>query len=164
MSSRYRPISYTEFKLSMDEIGFEQIDLPEAMEFAFERVINCASTKDRPNRFKIRIMSSVDQRTLMTREVGADAIRILLLDTQPMGGKKDKIVKDWTAFRTTNGLQNTLQRARDAWGYVSKHPEHHCSCGSLMVERKGKSGKFLGCTGYPECRQTKPISELSTGR
>ena len=31
------------------------------------------------------------------------------------------------------------------------------SCGKAMVERKGGSGKFLGCSGYPECRETAPI-------
>ena len=32
-------------------------------------------------------------------------------------------------------------------------------CGSLLVERKGKFGTFLGCTGYPECKYT-----FDTGR
>jgi len=32
-----------------------------------------------------------------------------------------------------------------------------------MVERKGRSGKFLGCSGYPECRETAPI-ELTRKR
>jgi DNA topoisomerase-1 len=27
-------------------------------------------------------------------------------------------------------------------------------CGSPMVERSGRGGKFLGCTGYPKCRKT----------
>lgn len=30
-------------------------------------------------------------------------------------------------------------------------------CGSPMVERNGKHGKFLGCTKYPECRGTRNI-------
>lgn len=28
-------------------------------------------------------------------------------------------------------------------------------CGSKLVERKGKYGKFLGCSSYPKCRYTK---------
>ncbi|MDV3163105.1 MAG: topoisomerase DNA-binding C4 zinc finger domain-containing protein, partial [Candidatus Phytoplasma australasiaticum] len=27
------------------------------------------------------------------------------------------------------------------------------SCGSLMAERNGKYGKFLGCSTYPKCKQ-----------
>ena len=33
-------------------------------------------------------------------------------------------------------------------------------CGQPMLIREGRSGKFLGCSGYPKCRATK---ELPTG-
>ena len=29
-------------------------------------------------------------------------------------------------------------------------------CGSLLKERKGKFGPFIGCTNYPNCRFTRP--------
>ena len=32
-------------------------------------------------------------------------------------------------------------------------------CGKPMAERKGRYGKFLGCTGYPRCRNIKNIDE-----
>lgn len=36
-------------------------------------------------------------------------------------------------------------------------PELHCCplCGAPMVLRKGRFGKFYGCTGYPVCRYTE---------
>lgn len=30
-------------------------------------------------------------------------------------------------------------------------------CGSLLKERKGKFGSFIGCTGYPQCRFTREV-------
>jgi ssDNA-binding Zn-finger/Zn-ribbon topoisomerase 1/RecB family exonuclease len=30
-------------------------------------------------------------------------------------------------------------------------------CGSLLTQRKGKYGPFIGCTAYPQCRFTRPI-------
>ncbi len=30
-------------------------------------------------------------------------------------------------------------------------------CGSPMVRRAGKNGDFYGCTGYPNCRHTRPV-------
>jgi DNA topoisomerase-1 len=30
-------------------------------------------------------------------------------------------------------------------------------CGKPMVVRFGKSVKFLGCSGYPDCKYTKPL-------
>ncbi len=31
-------------------------------------------------------------------------------------------------------------------------------CGRPMVVKRGRYGKFLACSGYPECRNTKPLS------
>ncbi|MBN1825791.1 MAG: type I DNA topoisomerase [Candidatus Eisenbacteria bacterium] len=31
-------------------------------------------------------------------------------------------------------------------------------CGKPMIERWGRNGRFLACSGYPECRNTKPIN------
>ncbi|HPD30162.1 MAG TPA: type I DNA topoisomerase [Phycisphaerae bacterium] len=37
-------------------------------------------------------------------------------------------------------------------------------CGEPMMIRSGRSGKFLGCSKYPKCRNTKPVpSELLLG-
>jgi len=30
-------------------------------------------------------------------------------------------------------------------------------CGSMMVERKGKYGLFLGCSRYPDCKETQRL-------
>jgi CRISPR/Cas system-associated exonuclease Cas4 (RecB family) len=31
-------------------------------------------------------------------------------------------------------------------------------CGSMLKQRKGKYGEFMGCTSYPQCRFTRPVS------
>lgn len=33
------------------------------------------------------------------------------------------------------------------------------TCGQPLVERKGKFGKFYGCSAFPRCRFTKPMKE-----
>ncbi len=37
------------------------------------------------------------------------------------------------------------------------------ACGAKMVQRKGKNGDFLGCSGYPKCRQTSSIKGAAGG-
>lgn len=38
----------------------------------------------------------------------------------------------------------------------------HCpECGSILIERKGKFGKFLGCSDYPNCRYTLDLGPAS---
>ena len=34
-------------------------------------------------------------------------------------------------------------------------------CGNFLVERKGKRGKFLGCSGYPKCTYTLDFDDIS---
>ena len=33
-------------------------------------------------------------------------------------------------------------------------------CGSALVEKSGRSGKFAGCSRYPECRHAEPLEKL----
>ncbi|MFH1235769.1 MAG: topoisomerase DNA-binding C4 zinc finger domain-containing protein, partial [Parcubacteria group bacterium] len=38
--------------------------------------------------------------------------------------------------------------------------EHICEkCGRPMIIKMGRFGKFLACTGYPECKNTKPLGD-----
>ena len=36
-----------------------------------------------------------------------------------------------------------------------------CECGRVMVRRNGRNGAFYGCSGFPQCRRTKEINELT---
>jgi DNA topoisomerase I len=38
------------------------------------------------------------------------------------------------------------------------------SCGARMVQRKGRTGPFWGCSTYPACRGTRPIEGGETGK
>ena len=31
------------------------------------------------------------------------------------------------------------------------------NCGRAMTVKTGRRGRFLACTGYPECKTTKPL-------
>lgn len=37
-------------------------------------------------------------------------------------------------------------------------------CGSPMVVRWGRNGRFLACSGYPNCKNTKPVITTEDGR
>ena len=43
-------------------------------------------------------------------------------------------------------------------------PKKCPECGSELVERTGKYGKFIGCTNFPECRYTYDLSFMSKMR
>ncbi|NOZ86415.1 MAG: type I DNA topoisomerase [Deltaproteobacteria bacterium] len=59
--------------------------------------------------------------------------------------------------------KNTKEFKRDESGTIQAvEPEttdEVCEkCGSPMVVKKGRFGKFLACSSYPNCRNTKPIN------
>ncbi|MBK9171342.1 MAG: type I DNA topoisomerase [Bryobacterales bacterium] len=43
-------------------------------------------------------------------------------------------------------------------GFAEQGAEEYCeNCGRPMVLKKGRFGQFFACTGYPDCKTTKPI-------
>ncbi len=73
-------------------------------------------------------------------------------------GKKKwvKIVKDFY-----KPFHEKLEEAAAVKGKVKPEDiptEHVCeNCGKPMVIRWGRHGRFLACTGFPECKTTRPI-------
>ncbi len=56
-----------------------------------------------------------------------------------------------------------LEKAREAMPEVKTEPEEigrNCpECGKPLIIRYGRFGKFIGCSGFPECRYTEPWLE-----
>ena len=147
---RYRAFTKAKFEAIMAQMGFAEVLVPGAYEHVYQRVVHNGPHPS--NRYSVRIFSTVDMRSGVSREVGGDAIRIMLHDSQ-----LDRPVVDWTVHRTVSAFDNLRARAKQAWGYVMK-PEHHCpSCGSMMVVRKAAQRSFLGCTSFPKCKSTRVV-------
>ncbi len=57
------------------------------------------------------------------------------------------------ALETIKSKKETI---RDS---LIKDTEEACpECGKALIERWGRNGKFIGCSGYPDCRYTKPLA------
>ena len=140
----YVIVTRDRFEAEMDDMGFAHINIPGTLEMVFER--------DIPNSdFAVRIYSSIDPRHGVSREVGTDAIRVLLFNKV-----KDRSLKIEKRVNRTGSEDKVLarvrNRARDVWAW---HTNNKCSCGGVMVQRKSASGSFLGCSNYPTCKKTK---------
>ncbi len=67
------------------------------------------------------------------------------------------------------GFSKTLETAEQTMNGVKiKVPEEETdvvceNCGKKMVIKSGRFGKFLACPGYPECKNTKPITVETKG-
>lgn len=69
-----------------------------------------------------------------------------------------KIVADFY-----DGFASTLIKADAAIGRVTipvEETDEVCEeCGNKMVIKNGRFGRFLSCSGYPECRHTRALTE-----
>jgi DNA topoisomerase-1 len=60
-------------------------------------------------------------------------------------------------------LQSASQRMPSVKNMVEPTTEICEKCGKPMVIRLGRYGKFLACSGYPECKATRPLKSEDTG-
>jgi DNA topoisomerase-1 len=77
---------------------------------------------------------------------------------------------DWVAVlrRFWQTLQPQLQTAAALPIIPPKQPsaagEACPECGQRLMPRKSKSGSFLGCSGYPDCRYTRSLDAVKANR
>jgi len=65
------------------------------------------------------------------------------------------------SFARTPAKVKRISPSRESVGAALQPPaevgEKCPSCGLPMVVRQGPKGRFLGCSGYPKCRSTRPL-------
>ena len=165
--SKYVEIGLDEFRNVIEtEMGFKCVnggnDGGMAKEYIYERIVQHNNEDDFMSalrgdkfRYSIRIFSSIDKRTNVTRDTGQDAIRVTLYDMEK--GRPVRVEK--RVHRTKNALINMRQRAREMWQYVADKKNTCPKCKSLLVKRTAKRTKknFMGCSKFPECKHTQNI-------
>jgi len=157
MGTRYVERTREEVEGLFHEMGFKEVDLPGCNEMVFERgVIQVESDPNRQHAdtgLVIRAYTSVARNG--TRECGADAGRVILVDRETGKG----VWKSSRCYRTKSFLDNMRKRCREAWKAASTLPE--CPvCKGRMVARAKKGQKkpsFYGCAKYPGCRGTRSM-------
>ena len=58
-----------------------------------------------------------------------------------------------------NALEATKSKKDTIRESLMEQTEEKCpECGKQLLIRWGRNGKFIGCSGYPDCRYTKPLN------
>lgn len=116
-----------------------------------EYVFDLPATKDTV----LRLFSSIDVRSKISRNYGEDAIRLVLINTN----FDIPIFKGKKTLRMENWRDNLIKKIN----HILDNPkffDRMCpSCTNPLVVRKGSSGEFWGCSKYPECRFTDAYVE-----
>lgn len=144
-----------------------------------ERVVTIRLSGHPDSRPAIRIFTSLAAGSDVVRDVGEDAVRIVVGVARrpdaantvftfiPAGGVR-------RIFRTAPRnlpepervaafLARLRQALREAYQQARAIPVCR-ECGRLMRERDGRHGRFLGCSGYPDdCKFTRAIPGENVG-
>jgi len=150
MSNReYTRITKSEFEEALEEtsLDFKEVNYNWTGELVYEAT-------SQKGMFTMRIYSSLDKRTGEARDKGSDAIRLVVLHTESerpvVTEKRTNRIKTWK-----KNLKKKINNVAQNSGNI----ETCDNCGSVMVirENKDSGNKFYGCTGYPECKNTKSL-------
>jgi DNA topoisomerase-1 len=82
------------------------------------------------------------------------------LDTIASGKNDYKTVLDDFYKPFSHELERVTKRASAIKKSLQEATEEKCElCGKAMVIKWGRNGKFIACSGYPTCKNTKPLPE-----
>jgi DNA topoisomerase I, bacterial len=89
--------------------------------------------------------------------------------TADMENKLDAVSEgkqDWTALirHFAEGFYPLLEKAQKEMTRINQDTGVVCEiCGKPMAVKFGKTGEFLGCTGYPDCKSIKNVTRDENG-
>ena len=135
-------IPKAEMEEFLQEQGFMEVLIPGTIELVYGKRISQDDLQ-----LTLRVYTGIGPGG-HSRDKGKDAIRVgLYLRTKDgqrivrLGGSK--------RVHRVKGWKENLQKRLDTW----EMPKHACEkCRMPMIPRKGKNGLFLGCSGYPDCK------------
>jgi restriction system protein len=84
---------------------------------------------------------------------------MLLLISRTLNMLKSQIAAQGKAFEQNGGFSERLMTRRVEARAQSSEADIQCpQCGKPMRRRKSTKGDFWGCSAYPECKGTRPVS------
>ncbi len=146
MPPTYTLITLKEMKNTLESLGFEYLDMRSindflTTEYVFQKYIDKDGVL-----YTLQLYTSVDKHTDKSRDVGSDAIRLVIYSN-----KSKYFIAEGRVNRTTNWIKNMKQRIA-TWDTMFKICPQ---CGATLKERMGKYGLFYGCVSFPACGYTE---------
>jgi len=141
--ANYTNITKSEMQNFLGELGFSEVVIPNCKESVFAKRIDKNGIP-----LSMRIYTGIVESE--SRGCGEDAIRVNVF-AKTLKNELKKVVSCRRVNRVSGWRKNLESRIHEVF---HKSPSQSCNCGNPMVLREGKFGEFLGCTNYPECKQT----------
>lgn len=108
---------------------------------------------------------ALEQRKKYARWLDADdaavvANAMLIIIGRALNMLKSQVEAQGKVFEETGGFRERLTAKRVEARGKEKAPAPECpQCGKPMRRRKSAKGEFWGCSGFPDCKGTRPIGQ-----
>jgi DNA topoisomerase-1 len=90
--------------------------------------------------------------------VGFTALMEEELDQIEGGEKNRKQVLEDFYIPFTRAIEKAMEKKDEIKESLQEETEEKCPlCGRELVVKWGRNGKFIACTGYPDCKYTQPV-------
>jgi len=97
---------------------------------------------------------------LDTDDAAVVANAMLIIIGRALNMLKSQIEAQGKAFEETGGFRERLTARRIEARGKDRPPAPQCPlCGQPMRRRNSAKGEFWGCSGFPECKGTRPMGQ-----
>src|SRR5512146_3218744 len=106
--------------------------------------VNRLLTKNFPHIFNVRFTAKMEEE----------------LDTIASGKNDYRSVMDDFYIPFNESLEKVSKKASSIKKSLQEETDEICElCGKPMIIKWGRNGRFMACSGYPACKNTKPLPE-----
>ena len=137
-----RPSTYAQIVTTIKLRKYVESEKKKLFPTELGKTVNEILVKNFPNIFEVNFTASMEEELDKIEEGEEDWVKVLNDFYSPFKSNLEKVESEKGKIR-----QMTQQTT-----------EEICEkCGSPMIIRWGKNGRFLACSAYPECKNTRPL-------
>jgi DNA topoisomerase-1 len=143
-----RPSTYAQILTTIKQRKYVESEKKRLFPTELGKTVNEILVKNFPNIFEVKFTANMEEE----------------LDKIEEG--EEKWVKVLNDFYVP--FQSTLEKVENEKGKIKQMTQQATKeicekCGSPMIIRWGKNGRFLACSSYPDCKNTKPLESDENG-
>ena len=142
-----RPSTYAQIISTILSRGYVKLEERRFFPTELGRTVNNILVENFPSLFAVEFTAQMEENLDRIESGKGEWVGVL----RDFYGPFQKMVKE------AEGRRNQLKKG------LTQETDILCErCGRKMVIKWGKNGRFLACSGYPECTNTKPLPEDET--
>ncbi len=139
-----RPSTYATIISTLKSRKYVQLEQRKLVPTDLGKAVNSVLVKYLPKIFNVKFTAEMEKELDLVEEGTDDWITVL-----------DNFYKPFK--NTFDGLKKQEKQIKES---LTEKTEFKCeNCGSPMIIKWGRNGRFLACSAYPECKTTRPLPE-----